>query len=114
MAGRGYTVQQDLGLHASIKCSLRSVPAGCHFISMFVICAYKMAQAVFVPLKLINGRKLMGSGTSSGKGRVPRGAVLGFDLMACLCITAQLAVVFALSKDWMVACNTILAKISLL
>ena len=45
-----------------------------------------------------------------GKGRVPGGAVLGVDLMACLRITAQFAVVFAFSNDCMIACNTIPAK----
>ena len=49
-----------------------------------------------------------------GKGRVPGGAVLVVDLMACLRSTAQFAVVFAFSKDWMVVCNTIPANFSLL
>ena len=47
-----------------------------------------------------------------GKGRVPGGAVLVVDLMACLRSTAQFAVVFAFPKDWMVVCNTIGESVS--
>ena len=49
-----------------------------------------------------------------GKGRVPGGAVLGVDLMTCLRITAQFAVVFAFLNGCMVACNTIPANIPFL
>ena len=49
-----------------------------------------------------------------GKGRVPGGAVLGVDFMACLRITEQCAVLFAFSNDCMIACNTIPANISFL
>ena len=103
-----------------LKCTLRSVPAGCCVILISsVISAHEVAQAVLVPVKLVGGRKLMGRKCNMrcrvrGRGRVPGGAVLEVDPIACLRSTTRLAVMFTFSNDWVVTCNRIMTDTSLL